>query len=328
MKSIEAFSLGNIRNASGTVTGQLKITGTTTAPSIRGNVNFNKVGFNVSMLNSYFTMPKESITFNDEGIKFNDFTLVDSTGNKAIISGTIKTKTIQTSVLMLILVANNFRVINSTQADNKLYYGKLFVNSNIKIRGDMNTPKVDATIAVNDKTDLTIVLPSSDPSIEDRKGVVEFIDPNAPKIDSILLAKQLDSLKKTSLNGLDVSANIRINKNANFTIIIDPNNGDVVHIKGEAQLNGGIDPSGKTNLTGTYTIEQGSYNLSYASVNRKFNFKKGSTITWTGDPTSANINFTAIYVAKVPPIDLVSNQIAGVSVIKPSISKSCPSMWN
>ncbi|HTD40661.1 MAG TPA: translocation/assembly module TamB domain-containing protein, partial [Mucilaginibacter sp.] len=99
--------------------------------------------------------------------------------------------------------------------------------------------------------------------------------------------------------------------NANFTIVVDQNNGDVVHLKGTAQLSGGIDPSGKTNFTGTYTVEQGSYNLSYASVNRKFNFKKGSTIVWTGDPTTANINFTAVYVANVPPIDLVSNQLAG-----------------
>ena len=43
----------------------------------------------------------------------------------------------------------------------------------------------------------------------------------------------------------------------------------------------GIDASGKTNLTGTYTVEQGSYNLAYASVKRKFIFRKGSSITWT-----------------------------------------------
>ena len=44
------------------------------------------------MLNSYFTMPQESITFNNEGIRFNDFTLVDSTGNKAVVTGTVYTK--------------------------------------------------------------------------------------------------------------------------------------------------------------------------------------------------------------------------------------------
>ena len=308
MKSIEGFSFGSLRNSTGNITGQLKIAGTTTAPAVRGDINFNKVGFNVAMLNSYFRMPQESITFNDEGIRFNDFTLVDSTGSKAVVSGSIYTKTYTDFAFGLDINARNFRAMNSTQADNKLYYGKLFIDTRVKIRGNMAKPVVDANLTVNEKTDMTIVLPTNDPSVQDRKGVVEFIDQNAPKLDSILLARQLDSLKKSDVTGLDVSATITVNKNAAFTIVIDENSGDVVHLKGEANLNGGIDPSGKTNLTGTYVVNSGSYELSYATVKRKFNFKQGSTIVWTGDPTSANIDLTAIYVANVPPIDLVGNQ--------------------
>jgi hypothetical protein len=311
MKSIEGFSFGAIRRASGNITGQLKVTGSPSAPQVRGDVNFNQVGFNVSMLNSYFKMQKESITFNNEGIRFNDFTLIDSTGNKAVVSGTVYTKTYTDFRFGLDINTNNFRVINSTQADNKLYYGKLYLDSRIKIRGDMNKPVVDATLTVNDKTDLTIVLPTNDPAIQDRKGVVYFANANSPKLDSVMLAKKLDSLKKSDVTGMDVNATININKNANFNIVIDERNGDVVHLKGDAQLNAGIDPSGKINLTGTYTVNQGSYNLSYATVNRKFDFKSGSTITWTGDPTSANVNLTAVYVAKVPPIDLVEQQLSG-----------------
>lgn len=309
MKSIEGFSFGSIRNAKGTITGQLKITGTTSAPVVRGDVHFNEVGFNVVMLNSYFTMPKETITFNEDGILFRDFNLVDSTGNKAIVTGTLYTKTFTDFKFGIDINANNFRAVNSTQADNKLYYGKLYIDTKIQIRGTQKAPVVDATLTVNDKTDFTIVLPSADPGVADREGVVQVIHENAPKLDSILLARQLDSLKQSGVRGLDVNATININKNANFNIVVDERNGDVVQVKGEAHLNGGIDPSGKTNLTGTYTVEQGSYNLAYATVKRKFNFKKGSTITWTGDPTSANINLTATYVANVPPIDLVSDQL-------------------
>ncbi|RYU90199.1 translocation/assembly module TamB [Mucilaginibacter terrigena] len=310
MKSIEGFSFGAIRNSSGNITGQLKITGTTTAPAVRGDIQFNKVAFNVSMLNSYFTMPKESITFNDEGIRFNDFTLVDSTNNKAVISGSIYTKTYTDFKFGMNIRSDNFRVINSTKADNKLFYGKLYMDSNIKVRGDMAKPVVDATLTVNDKTDMVFVLPTSDPGVEDRKGVVEFFDASAPKTDSILMARQLDSLKQSEITGLDVNATVNIDKNAAFTIVVDERNGDVVHLKGEAHLSGGIDPSGKTSLTGTFTVNSGSYNLSYATVSRKFNFKQGSTITWTGDPTTANIDLTAIYVANVPPIDLVANQLS------------------
>ncbi|MBD1386254.1 translocation/assembly module TamB domain-containing protein [Mucilaginibacter rigui] len=309
MKSIEGFSFGAIKNSSGNITGQLKITGTTAAPAVRGDVHFNKVAFNVSMLNSYFTMPQESITFNDEGIRFNDFTLVDSTNNKAVVSGSIYTKTYTDFKFGVNIRANNFRVINSTKADNKLFYGKLFMDTDIKVRGDMAKPVVDATLTVNDKTDFAIVLPTSDPGVEDRKGVVEFFDASAPNTDSILIARQLDSLKQSEVTGLDVNATVNIDKNAAFTIVVDERNGDVVHLKGEAHLSGGIDPSGKTSLTGTYVVSSGSYNLSYATVSRKFNFKPGSTITWTGDPTSANIDLTAIYIANVPPIDLVANQL-------------------
>ncbi len=309
MKSIEGFTLGNLKNTTGNLTGRIKIAGSPTAPNVNGDINFNKVGFNVSMLNSYFRLDDERISFNQDGINFNDFTLIDSAGNKATINGAVYTKTFTDFRFGLDITANNFQAINSTRENNKLFYGKLFLNTRLKIRGDLAKPVVDGNLVVNDKTDMTIVLPQSDPGIQDRKGVVVFVNHSAPKLDSILMAKQRDSVAKSDITGLDVTANITINKNANFNIVIDESNGDVVHIKGEAQLNAGVDPSGKTNLTGTYTVNEGSYNLAYATVQRKFNFKRGSTITWTGDPTSANIDLTATYVATVPPIDLVEDQL-------------------
>jgi len=310
MKSIEGFTLGSLRNTTGDLSGQLKIAGSSAAPQINGDVNFNKVGFNVSMLNSYFRLDNEKISFNSAGMAFNNFALVDSAGNKATINGAVYTKTFTDFKFGLDINANNFRAINSTREDNKLYYGKLYLNSNLKIRGDMNKPVVDGSLTVNDQTNLTIVLPQSDPGIEDRKGVVEFVNRSVPRLDSILLAKQRDSVSKSDITGMDVTANIRISKNANFNIVIDESNGDVVHIKGAAQLNAGIDPSGKTNLTGTYTVTSGSYSLAYGPVKRDFTFKQGSTITWTGEPTSANIDLTAVYIANVPPIDLVDNQLS------------------
>ncbi|WP_419801073.1 translocation/assembly module TamB domain-containing protein [Mucilaginibacter sp.] len=309
MKSIEGFTLGNLKNTTGSLNGQLKIAGSPSAPRVLGDINFNKVGFNVSMLNASFRLDNEKISFNQDGIAFNDFTLVDSAGNKATINGAVYTKTFTDFRFGLDINAQDFEAINSTRENNKLFYGKLFLNTRLKIRGDLNKPVVDGNLVVNDKTDMTIVLPQSDPGIQDRKGVVVFVNHSAPKLDSILLAKQRDSVAKSDITGLDVTANITINKNANFNIVIDESNGDIVHIKGEAQLNAGIDPSGKTNLTGTYTVNEGSYNLAYATVQRKFNFKRGSTITWTGDPTSANIDLTATYVANVPPIDLVEDQL-------------------
>lgn len=189
LKSIEGFTFGNLKQSSGSINGQLKITGTASAPVVRGDVNFNKAAFNIAMINSYYKMPNETITFNSDGILFKDFTLIDSAGNKAIVAGTIYTTDFASYRFGVDISTDNFRVFNATQADNKLYYGQIFIDSRIKIRGDMNKPIVDGTLKINDKTKLTVVLPQSDPGVEDRKGVVQFVDKKAKRDSAISKVK-------------------------------------------------------------------------------------------------------------------------------------------
>jgi hypothetical protein len=109
---------------------------------------------------------------------------------------------------------------------------------------------------------------------------------------------------------MDISVNIEINKQAELTLIIDEGNGDFLRMKGTGQLTGGIDPSGKTTLTGSYEMEEGVYQISMNFLQRKFQIQKGSKIVWLGEPTNANINLTAVYVTKTAPLTLVEDQIA------------------
>jgi hypothetical protein len=74
-------------------------------------------------------------------------------------------------------------------------------------------------------------------------------------------------------------------------------------------LTGGIDPSGKVTLAGSYEITGGSYELSYNLLRRKFEIQEGSKIVWNGEPTKADLTVTAIYKTKAAPMDLVKNQI-------------------
>jgi hypothetical protein len=90
---------------------------------------------------------------------------------------------------------------------------------------------------------------------------------------------------------------------------VDAANGDLLNLRGEGQLTTGIDPSGKITLTGTYEIEEGGYQFSFNFLRRKFAIEKGSKITWLGEPTNAQLNVTAKYIANTAPLDLVQNQI-------------------
>src|SRR6185503_19944006 len=104
-------------------------------------------------------------------------------------------------------------------------------------------------------------------------------------------------------------------KNAIFNLIVDDGNGDFLRLKGTGQITAGIDASGKITLVGSYENDEGSYALSFNFIKRKFTIEKGCSIVWTGEPTTAQLNVTAIYVANTAPLDLVNTQIAETEVI-------------
>ncbi|WP_040298714.1 translocation/assembly module TamB domain-containing protein [Arcticibacter svalbardensis] len=313
MKSIEGFTMGSVKQSKGFLQGKLDITGTTTAPAIRGGIDFKEVAFNVAMLNSYFKIQDNArIGFTEDGITFNDFALIDSANNKAQLLGTVYTKTYTDFRFDLKLNANNFKLINSAAKDNDLFYGKLFIDTRLGIKGTVAAPSVDGSLKIDPETDFTLVLPASDPGIQDRAGIVEFVDKDNPQLAKVF-KDPADTLNSSTVTGMDVSVNIELDKEAQLNVLVDPANGDMLRLKGAAQLNGGIDPSGKVSLTGNLTVEEGSYDLSLSFLKRKFLLKKGSTLTWNGEPMMADADITATYVANTAPIDLVEQQLGSVA---------------
>ena len=47
--------------------------------------------------------------------------------------------------------------------------------------------------------------------------------------------------------------------------------------------------------------------MTFNVIKRKFDIKKGSYILWTGEPTEADVNITAVYKTDAAPIDLVES---------------------
>jgi hypothetical protein len=311
MKSIQGFTFNTITESTGFLTGNFSITGNTKQPRIIGELQFNDIGFKATQLNSKFKSANDKIVFTSEAILFDNFTIKDEKDNDLTINGKINSQNFNNFGFDLAIDADNFKAINSEAKDNALYYGELFLDNHLKIKGDLDNPIVEGNIKINKDTKFTIVLPQSDPSIADREGIVEFIDQDHPQIIETVATDQINSISE--VKGINASVNIVVDKEAELSIIIDKVNGDYLKLKGEAQLNGGMDPSGKTTLTGKYEFSEGSYEMTFSSIKRKFDIKKGSYILWTGEPTTANINITAVYKAKIAPIDLVNDQLKTVT---------------
>jgi hypothetical protein len=113
---------------------------------------------------------------------------------------------------------------------------------------------------------------------------------------------------------MDLTSNIIVNKDSKLRILIDPVAGDSLVIQGEATVSFAIDPSGKLTLTGRYEILKGSYQLSFEGlIKREFAIEEGSSLTWLGSPYEADVDITAMYTVKTAVLDLVQDQLAGIS---------------
>ncbi|MGV9004311.1 translocation/assembly module TamB domain-containing protein [Flavobacterium sp.] len=311
MKSIQAFTFGNLTKSTGFLNGKLDIEGNVNQPRIEGFLKFNEAGFEVKTLSAKFKLLNDKILFTNKKMLFTDFKLQDENNNNLVLDGNIDIADFSDLGLDLSLVANNFNPINSSEKDNDLFYGDLYLDNDLTIKGTVNKPIINGDIKINKDTKFSVVLPQTEPSIASREGVVEFIDQDQPILYDP--NKKIEKFNKSAITGIEASVNIEIDKDAEISIIIDKANGDFLKLKGEAELTGGIDASGKTSLTGKYEFTGGSYEMSFNLIKRKFDIKPGSYILWKGEPTFADVNVTAIYKADVAPIDLVADQLGNVS---------------
>ena len=309
MKALEGFTNGGITNSRGNLYGKIALNGTLDNRNIDGKINFNNIAFIATAVNNLYKVDKESVAIiNNKGIELNKFSITDTANNALTINGAINSTDFINYSFNLKVRADNFQAINSTSKDNKLFYGKMIFSTRLNITGTPEHPVIDGDLTINNKTDFTVVLPQEEPGVEKREGVVRFVDYSATQEDSLFM-KPYDSLNVSPLLGYDVSVNINVNKEATFNLIVDAANGDFLKLRGTAELTAGIDASGKITLVGSYEIDEGSYDLSFNLIKRKFLIQKGSRIVWTGEPTTAQVSVTAIYIAKTAPLDLVQGQI-------------------
>lgn len=310
MKTIQAFSLGAIIEASGTITGDFLIEGKATAPNITGNITFNDAIITPAVLNNPLHIKHETVQMKKDGIYFNAFTILDANQHKAIIDGNIQMNDFQNFILVLKITSNDFLLLNTTAKDNKEFYGKLFIDSKIDITGSLSLPVVNAKVKLKKGTNITIAVPENKITNDRGENVVEF--ENTTKRNSILDSNS--KKQQSNITGFDISSIIEIDKEATLRLLMDPTSTDSLVVKGDAALSFTIDRSGKMSLTGAYNVNEGNYVVSLESViKRKFSIQPQSTITWNGDPLDAEMSINAMCSVRTSPMDLMVTQLSELS---------------
>ncbi|HKR05676.1 MAG TPA: translocation/assembly module TamB domain-containing protein [Bacteroidia bacterium] len=312
IKTAEAFSMGQISEGSGSIKGNFVIEGNSKEPVINGNLIFNDAYFRPAALNNRLHVENEKIEIKPTGIYFNNFVIKDQENNSASVNGAVTMKQFSDFGFAATVDANDFLIFNTTKQDNKLYYGRMIMDSHINLKGTMDFPVVDATVKLKEGSNFTFAVPEEKLSVDRGENVVLFTD--SLRLNPIMTRNEETEKQKSDLKGFDIAANIEVDDKATLRLLLDPSTKDSLVVRGNAALSFILDPSGKISLTGSYSLTDGSYIVSLQSlIKKKFDIESGSTITWNGDPLDADVSINAIYTIRTSAVDLVADQVSGLS---------------
>ncbi|HAZ02916.1 MAG TPA: hypothetical protein DCY97_12215, partial [Marinilabiliales bacterium] len=142
LKTVEAFSMGQITEASGSLSGDILVEGNTGAPGITGQLVFNNAFIKPAFLNNRFGLKHETIQLKDDGIYFENFTLSDDKQNTAILNGAVKMNQFSNFNFAANVTTKDFLLFNTTSKDNKEFFGRMVIDSKIDVTGPMTLPVV------------------------------------------------------------------------------------------------------------------------------------------------------------------------------------------
>ena len=308
-----------VKELSGTLRADMSIKGSTDQPSINGNFTFaDEVIITPTASAARLYLNDQKIQFTGDQVVFDDFTLLDSARTPAVLDGAVAFADLANPTVDLSFTTDNFIFVSSEKYDNEAFYGRAVASTDLTIAGPTSEIEVKGAVSVDKGTNMTIALVSG-PEEAAQAGFVNFVDmsefikADTVSNDSLALVSTSTQEDSVTLSGFILSTEVKVDPAARFTVVIDPVNGDRLAISGEADLRVDQNLQGDLTMQGPFTVNSGSYLLTFAKVIKKeFAVRSGSTITWSGDPANAAMNMTAVYTVEETDLEpLVGGAVNG-----------------
>jgi hypothetical protein len=311
LASLEPYAFGQANSFSGNIHGKINIEGTSSSPIFNGAINFKQCMARPTFTNSLVKINDSKITLSSKEIILEQFKITDSLNHTATVNGKVDIPDLKKIIFDLHLQTDNFLALNSLQKSNSLYFGTIFLNSDIYLKGTPDSPQLNVNVKLNKGSAITYLIPQNVLKKKGHAGIVQFTD--TIPVNHIIMRKSKEENNNT-IKGIDLEASIEFDPDVKLKMIVDPIAGDSLYIKGEGKLKLNINPNGTMNLVGKYNINDGGYHLKINDFIKK-DFKIGSEsyVSWSGNVTNPYTNITGIYKIKTSPIDLIQDELAGMN---------------
>ena len=306
LKAAEPFSLGFLTQSEGYLTGRIDVGGTATDPDMDGQLRFVDASLVISLLGERFRIEEEAIRFNNSTIDFgNDFNIYDSQGGAATVSGEVRIVDLGNIELDMLVTAEDFVAINSTEKDNDMYYGKMSVDARVEIGGTANLPVLDVTATTNDNSEITYVYTLPGEGLVDAEGVMEVYEEYQWR-DVIRRDTLTIDTTYAQTAGVRMTLDLDVDPNLEVTVVVDPVSGQTFVGRADGNLTIDMFPDGRMEATGLVELTEGKYDFVYQKIiNKKFEVLPGSSVQFTGDLNNPKMDLKIRHRISTTPQPLV-----------------------
>ena len=312
---MEAFA----SDISGRASGRARIFGTFKQIDLEGDVCAHDLRLKINFTNTYYTA-SDSVHFRPGLIDLDGIRIKDSEGHTARLNGWLRHEFFKHPTFEFSVTgARNFLSYNETARDNPLWYGKIYGDGSVFVKGRPGVVDISVDMATAPKSTFTFVL--SDQEVADEYSFLTFRDKNrieAELTDTLTLERDTsmdlvnrlrarnDAAESGESSDYNLSFQMRVTPEAQINLVMDPVGGDRIRAYGSGHLR--MDYGSANNdlkMYGTYTLERGNYNFTLQDIIiKEFTIKPGSSIAFQGDPYSAQLNIHAAYALNANLSDL------------------------
>jgi hypothetical protein len=291
LNPLNPFGEGVITDIRGEVSGNARVSGLLSRPQITGELNLDSGGLRIPYLNVDYSFGDETkIALREQSFIFNNARLTDSEFfSRATLSGNIDHVNFSNWKLNLDIDSDRLLVLNTSDTEDALYYGRAFVNGDIGIVGPTDQLVINANVSSQDGTVFKIPLNDADSFGE--SSYIHFLtkEEKEAQISEEQVATEV-------IKGLEMNFVLDITDNAEIEIIMDKSTGSSIKGVGIGTLLTRITTNGIFEMNGDFFITEGTYNYNYQGViEKEFRVLYGGTLVWEGDPLKAQINIEAVY---------------------------------
>lgn len=287
IKWLQPFMADVLSRTAGSVSAKMTLDGKLASPIANGWLGFNDMYIGVDFTNVTYHISDTIKVFPDK-IGFRNLRIEDNNKNAAVASALISHENFQNFKYLLNLDLNNFLILNTSNRTDSLFYGKLLASGNVKVKGDDSEIDVDMNIRNEKNSSINITVPD----VSEASSYQSIVYINVPQEDS--LKNVIPSAPSKPLP-IDLNMNLQINSGITLGVIINPETGDAMQVKGSGEIKFSYDMlKDNMNTYGEYILSDGSVRLRLQNLlTLEFKVQEGSKLDLIGDPMRTNFNITA-----------------------------------